>query len=286
MSRSVRLETRSRARDELRRAMKAIDKVKKWEKKWVPVGGSSCKLKVYKWVPKATVEKKAEEGKEDKEVTTTEGEVTATTDNEEVKPEETPEVKERFPTSQFLQNVDQNTNEDSRDSFTASTAELMKYCPDPDSQDSITESDYTVTMSDQLEDSTKPLSESSTPAPNDTSKSNTPDPKITVSDAFKDKEEPTAPSLPEKEPEKEDKSENKEEAAAEEPPAASAPPVEEEKMETEDSSTQNKDVEPEEQTSEIKTGEEPKTEDKPEEEPKEEEKNDEETPPNKKLKEG
>eukprot|EP00116_Pleurobrachia_bachei_P002033 sb/3462295/ len=53
MSRSIRLETRSRARDELKRAMNSIDKVRKWEKKWVKVGGAGCKLTVYKWSRKA-----------------------------------------------------------------------------------------------------------------------------------------------------------------------------------------------------------------------------------------
>ncbi|XP_063675464.1 RNA-splicing ligase RtcB homolog isoform X1 [Bolinopsis microptera] len=287
MSRSVRLETRSRARDELRRAMKAVDKVKKWEKKWVPAGSgggtsstTSSKLKVYKWVPKAT-EENVEDGKdaEKGDLNETEDKVSTDQNTGEVKTGDKPESKENFPASQFLQ-TDQTGNEDSRDSFTASTAELMKYCPDPDSQDSITESDYTATMSDQLEDSTntKPLSETnSTPVPNDTSKSSTPqpDPKITVSDAFKDNEEPTAPTMPEKKQEKEEeKSEEKEELQTQKP--------EEEKMETEDTSTQNT----EEQKSEEKAIEEPATSDPVKEEHKTEEQSSEDAPPTKKLKEG
>lgn len=47
---SFRLETRSRARDEIRRIVQTVDKVRKWEKKWVDLGLSNS-VKVYKWVP-------------------------------------------------------------------------------------------------------------------------------------------------------------------------------------------------------------------------------------------
>ena len=72
----------------------------------MPVGGNSCKLKVYKWVPKATAtdEKKTEDGKDSTNLTPkNETEGTAPTNNEEVKPGENTENKERFPTAQFLQ---------------------------------------------------------------------------------------------------------------------------------------------------------------------------------------
>ncbi|XP_011410194.1 PREDICTED: B-cell CLL/lymphoma 7 protein family member A-like [Amphimedon queenslandica] len=47
---SFRLETRSRARDDIKRVIQTIDKVRKWEKKWVDLGLSNS-IKIYKWVP-------------------------------------------------------------------------------------------------------------------------------------------------------------------------------------------------------------------------------------------
>lgn len=50
---STRLETRSRAKDkdEIKRAMLTIERVRKWEKKWVHVGPANCTMKIFKWMP-------------------------------------------------------------------------------------------------------------------------------------------------------------------------------------------------------------------------------------------
>lgn len=54
MSRAVRAETRSRAKEDIKRVISAIDKVRKWEKKWVAIGDTT--MKIYKWVPVASQE--------------------------------------------------------------------------------------------------------------------------------------------------------------------------------------------------------------------------------------
>lgn len=48
-SRSIRAETRSRHKDEIKRAMHSVGKVRRWEKKWVTIADTT--MQVLKWIP-------------------------------------------------------------------------------------------------------------------------------------------------------------------------------------------------------------------------------------------
>ncbi|KAL7645832.1 UNVERIFIED_CONTAM: hypothetical protein RMT77_002729 [Armadillidium vulgare] len=56
MSRSLRAETRSRGKEDNKRPMQALDKVRRWEKKWITIHDTT--MKIYKWVPIAQDDRK------------------------------------------------------------------------------------------------------------------------------------------------------------------------------------------------------------------------------------
>lgn len=84
LSRASRAETRSRAKEDIKRVIHAIDKVRKWEQKWVTIGDTT--MKIFKWVPIANQDVSKKSHGKGKKTDKKNGDLKAGTDGKPLKP--------------------------------------------------------------------------------------------------------------------------------------------------------------------------------------------------------
>lgn len=68
-SRALRSETRAKAKDDIKRVMNAIERVRKWERRWISINDTT--LKLYKWVPTSVLASSAASSSTTSATTTT-----------------------------------------------------------------------------------------------------------------------------------------------------------------------------------------------------------------------